>query len=331
MATVEMTPDQTLSTTDRQSPPLLELIRDGWAHPEQRLIALGALASIGLMTLIFCRNLQHFFLVWSTDENYSHGFLVPLISLYFANEAAKKGPVVIRSGLAIGLSLMAMALALKLATIVIPFPVASDYGLLLGLAGLCAALVGTEALRRYWFSFFFLAFMVPLPVALYSMIANPLQLLVSQVATSMLNLVGIPSLCEGNMITLAGGNQLFVAEACSGMRQLTGFPGSDDRLGLPDPSAAVEPGLAGRLVDPDRDDRQRRPGDGDRDHHLRLRPQVRRRSVPYRGRSGDDGPRPADAGQFQRCSRHGHFPGDSPADKVGPRFELKSLSAWSSR
>jgi len=32
-------------------------------------------------------------MVWANDENYSHGFLVPLISLYFANEAAKKGPV----------------------------------------------------------------------------------------------------------------------------------------------------------------------------------------------------------------------------------------------
>ena len=39
----------------------------------------------------------------------------------------------------------------------------------------------------------------------------------------MLNTLTIPALCEGNLITLPGGNQLFVAEACSGMRQLTGF------------------------------------------------------------------------------------------------------------
>ncbi len=55
------------------------------------------------------------------------------------------------------------------------------------------------------------------------MIANPLQLLVSQMATAMLNVLNIPALCEGNLITLPGDNQLFVAEACSGMRQLTGF------------------------------------------------------------------------------------------------------------
>ena len=46
----------------------------------------------GLLGLLFWQNIRHFVLVWSTDENYSHGFLVPLISLYFANEAARQGP-----------------------------------------------------------------------------------------------------------------------------------------------------------------------------------------------------------------------------------------------
>jgi len=65
--------------------------------------------------------------------------------------------------------------------------------------------------------------MVPLPVALYSKIASPLQLLASRVASTLMNASGIPVLCEGNRMTLPGGTQLFVAEACSGMRQLTGF------------------------------------------------------------------------------------------------------------
>ena len=65
--------------------------------------------------------------------------------------------------------------------------------------------------------------MVPLPVALYARIASPLQLLVSQVASAFMNATGVPVLCEGNLMTLPGGVQMFVAEACSGMRQLTGF------------------------------------------------------------------------------------------------------------
>ena len=42
-----------------------------------------------------------------------------------------------------------------------------------------------------------------------------------------MNTTGLPVLCEGNKMTLPGGLQMFVAEACSGMRQLTGFPRSD--------------------------------------------------------------------------------------------------------
>jgi exosortase len=38
-----------------------------------------------------------------------------------------------------------------------------------------------------------------------------------------MNASGVPVLREGNKMTLPGGTQLFVAEACSGVRQLTGF------------------------------------------------------------------------------------------------------------
>ena len=84
-------------------------------------------------------------------------------------------------------------------------------------------MMGATALKRYWFAFFFLVFMVPLPIALYSKIASPLQLFASRVASTLMNATGVPVLCEGNKMTLPGGLQMFVAEACSGMRQLTGF------------------------------------------------------------------------------------------------------------
>lgn len=210
-------------TPARPSPPLLELLKGGWAHPQHRSLLIAAAGSVALLGFLFWQNLHHFVVVWSNDENYSHGFLVPFISLYFANEAARKGPVPIRSGAWWGSALILAALSIKVATIVIPFPAASDFGFLLALAGTCAILAGIEALKRYGFAISFLVFMVPLPVALYAAIASPLQLMVSRMATSMLNLIDIPALCEGNMITLPGGHQLFVAQACSGMRQLTGF------------------------------------------------------------------------------------------------------------
>ncbi len=172
---------------------------------------------------LFWNNLGHFYYAWTTDENYSHGFLVPLISLYFASQVARGGPVPVRGGQWVGSLLLIVALLGRLVTIPLPIPFLGDIAFLIGLAGLFTLLCGTAALRRYWFGFFFLIFMVPLPIALYSKIASPLQLLASRVASTVMNATGVPVLCEGNRMTLPGGLQMFVAEACSGMRQLTGF------------------------------------------------------------------------------------------------------------
>jgi exosortase len=199
------------------------LLIDAAGRPGGRITLFGAGLSLGLIAVLFWSNLRHFVLSWSTDENYSHGFLVPLISLYFANMAAERGPVAVRGGAGLGVVLLTVAVLAKLATVVVVVGTLGDLALVAALAGLCALLVGKEALKRYGFAIAFLVFMIPMPVALYAMIASPLQLLVSQIASVGLNSTGVPVLTEGNMMTLPGNVQMFVAEACSGMRQLTGF------------------------------------------------------------------------------------------------------------
>jgi exosortase len=191
--------------------------------PRQRWTWIGAGLCLALFVALFWANLGHFYHAWTVDENYSHGFLVPLISLYFVNQVARRGPLPVDGGIRVGIVLLLISLAGRLATIPVPIFFLADLSLLVGLAGLFALLCGTTALKRYWFAFFFLVFMVPLPVALYSKIASPLQLLASRVASTLMNASGVPVLCEGNKITLPGGIQMFVAEACSGMRQMTGF------------------------------------------------------------------------------------------------------------
>ncbi len=192
-------------------------------EPESRVLLVGAAVAVALLVLMFWANIAHFVYIWSIDENYSHGFLVPLISLYFANEAYKRGPIAHAPGVGLGIPLVVAAILGRLATVVVPVGFVGDLSLLLGLAGVVSILLGRAALWRFGFAIAFLAFMIPLPVALYAKIASPLQLMVSQFASVLLNVIGIPALCEGNMITLPGDNRLFVAEACSGMRQLTGF------------------------------------------------------------------------------------------------------------
>ena len=130
----------------------------------------------------------------------------------------------VRGGVGLGWGCSSwLSLLGRLATVVIPVGFVGDLSFLIGLAGVCTLIFGADVLRRYGFAFVFLIFMVPLPVALYAKIASPLQLMVSQIASVVMNALGLPVLREGNMMTLPGNLQMFVAEACSGMRQLTGF------------------------------------------------------------------------------------------------------------
>ncbi len=202
---------------------MLELLRATWSTSEGRWRLAGAGVAAGILGLIFWSNLNHFLISWSTDENYSHGFLVPFIALYFVNLAAEQGAVPSLGGLRLGAGLLVSSLLVKLATDVIGVGTLGDLALLGAIAGVVAILGGGAMLKRYWFAIAFLIFMVPLPVALYTLVASPLQLLVSQAASVVLNVTGVPVLTVGNMMTLPGGVQMFVAEACSGMRQLTGF------------------------------------------------------------------------------------------------------------
>jgi exosortase len=213
----------TTPQTDQEQWSLAKLITTAARDRDQWPWLAGVAVSIVLFLLFFRDNVHHFYYAWSTDENYSHGFLVPLISLYFMNQVARRGPVAVRAGAWFGGLLVLVGLLGRLVSIPLPIPFVGDVSFLIGLLGLFTLLAGTDALKRYWFAFFFLIFMVPLPIALYSRIASPLQILASAVASALMNLTGVPVLCEGNRMTLPGGLQLFVAEACSGMRQLTGF------------------------------------------------------------------------------------------------------------
>ena len=132
--------------------------------------------------------------------------------------------------------------------------------------------------------------MVPLPNDLYARIASPLQLLVSQIASVVLNATNVPVLCEGNMMTLPGDVQMFVAEACSGMRQLTGFLALTTavaylsarpawyRVALVASSIPIAMTANVARVTPDRL------------HHVLPQPGIRLGGVPHRRGAPDDGP-----------------------------------------
>ena len=64
---------------------------------------------------------------------------------------------------------------------------------------------GTRILKILTFPLCLLVFMVPIPAVIYNQITFPLQIFASTVAEVTLNLIGIPTLREGNVLDLASG------------------------------------------------------------------------------------------------------------------------------
>ena len=78
---------------------------------------------------------------------------------------------------------------------------------------------GTASLRVYWFPFFFLLFMIPLPSSLVAMLTMPMKMAVSYVSEHVLFWAGYP-IARSGVILQIGQYQLLVADACAGLQTL---------------------------------------------------------------------------------------------------------------
>jgi len=156
---------------------------------------------------------------WHANENYSHGFLIVPIAIYFAWERrADFARAPIRPSW-LGAALV-IASVLVLAAGVLGAELFLTRIAMLGvLAGTILFLFGPAHLRVVAFPLGFLLLMVPLPAIVFNRIAFPLQLLASRAGEATLSALNIPVLREGNVIVLAS-TTLEVAEACSGIRSL---------------------------------------------------------------------------------------------------------------
>jgi len=156
---------------------------------------------------------------WSTDDNYSHGFVVLPLALWFAWErrhALERAPQ--RPSL-LGLATIAAGLGLLTVGVLGAELFLSRVSLIVVLAGLVLFLGGPAPLRVLALPLAFLLLMIPIPAILFNKIAFPLQLLASRAGAGALDLANVPVLREGNVLVLAT-TKLEVAEACSGIRSL---------------------------------------------------------------------------------------------------------------
>lgn len=156
---------------------------------------------------------------WIVDGNYSHGWLIIPIAVYFAWERRDKLAATPLQPSWFGLVVFAFGILVLLAGLMGSEFFLSRVSLIFTLAGIVLFLFGWGHLRILAFPIGFLLLMIPLPAIVFNKIAFPLQLLASQVGESAISAANIPVLREGNVLVLAN-TSLEVAEACSGIRSL---------------------------------------------------------------------------------------------------------------
>jgi exosortase len=156
---------------------------------------------------------------WASDDNYSHGFFVVPLAVFFAWERRKallNAPF--RPSVA-GLFLVTLSLLTLLAGRLGAELFLTRISLIGVLGGIVLFVWGRDHFRILLFPLAFLILMIPLPAIIFNQIAFPLQLLASRAGEAVLNVAGIPVLREGNVLQLPT-RPLEVAEACSGIRSL---------------------------------------------------------------------------------------------------------------
>jgi exosortase len=159
---------------------------------------------------------------WWSDPNYTHGFFIPLFSLYFVWEKWETLKALPARPSLLGLPWLLSGAAVKLWTLYFPSPFVSCVSMILVISGAVLLTAGRQVFRETAVPVLFLFLMMPLPVPIYNQVALPLRRSAAIVGTTVLQGVGIPALREGNIIRLPS-RTLEVAEACSGMRLMTGY------------------------------------------------------------------------------------------------------------
>lgn len=159
--------------------------------------------------------------IWWNNEDYSYGFMIPLVSAYLLWEKRRTlGEIPVRSFWGL-LPLLVIFILLSLYGILgssgnVSMP--SVPLLIILFTGFC---FGIEAVKQLSLPLGFLFFMVPMPAFIDRTLGIYLKSISSKLGGAFIGLFNIPVNVSGNIIDL-GTTQLQVVDACNGLRYI--FP-----------------------------------------------------------------------------------------------------------
>jgi exosortase D (VPLPA-CTERM-specific) len=188
---------------------------------ESRLIWLTFACLAGLLGFIYYEGLSELVRIWGIREEYSHGYLIPFITLFLIWQRKDLLERISFNGSWAGLVLVVLGLALFMLGNLSTLFLIVQYSFLVVILGLGLSYCGLRGFKIIAVPLLFLAFMIPLPSFFLTEISTRLQFISSEIGVWVIRLFGISVYLEGNVIDL-GSMKLQVVEACSGLRYL--FP-----------------------------------------------------------------------------------------------------------
>ena len=215
-----------IAETQRTGPPTpKQQWRELGVHNYIKMLIIG-----GLFVYLFRREIETIVHKWLTDSSWSHGFLIPLFSLYFLNQHKTQILNLQTKPNYLGLFFLICGILFYPFNIVhLHYAYLRPIGMIATLGAVALFLGGWGLVKYTWLPIGYLVFAVPLPARYYVSLTIPMRQLAATVAAFLLNLVNdLEATASGVVVDVIYKGQrlepaLDVAEACSGMRLLMAF------------------------------------------------------------------------------------------------------------
>jgi exosortase len=171
-----------------------------------------------MFVLLFAKPARLLADAWWNDPNSGHGLLLAPLSLWFALKSGVREDAKPQRGL--GIAILIAAVLFRYAADLAAELFVMRGSMIMALAGLVVWYAGFRQLLHWWLPFTLVSLSIPIPEVILNTVALPLQFTASKLGAALLKWRQIPVLLNGNVIRIPG-QELFVAEACSGLRSLT--------------------------------------------------------------------------------------------------------------
>ncbi len=179
----------------------------------------GAVLVAALLVLVYRRTAAGLWTVWVTNDNYSHGPLVPLVSLALVVSRRARLRTLPQAGDWRGLALVALACVLQVLGARADVLTVQGWSFVVMLFGLALALLGGPLTRALALPIGYLVFMLTFPPFVMNRLSFALKEVAVQLAARASELLGVSLLRSGMTLWVAGGT-LQIENPCSGLRSL---------------------------------------------------------------------------------------------------------------